>query len=53
MVRQSWGVHPITMEVEKSLADIYLKVGTLKVKGGKLPLAMVAKGGITGKRINV
>ena len=29
-VKKTWGVHPISMEAEKSLADIYLKEGTLK-----------------------
>merc|ERR1712142_74045 len=29
-VRETWGTHPIAMEVEKSLADVYLKEGTQK-----------------------
>ena len=29
-VRETWGTHPIAMEVEKSLADVFLKEGTQK-----------------------
>ena len=27
-VKETWGTHPIAMEVEKSLADVHLKEGT-------------------------